>query len=367
MSKNGNKLSFHAFDKIDDFIYFSALNCNGLYRMKIGDNQAEFIDTFPKEKMDIRHLHGAIKAFEGKLYVVPYFGNCLNIFDIKEEKFETIDLTPYIGDVKSKFYGVQIYERKVILIPSRAKSIVVYDIDSKGIECHGEWLKSVDISINENIPQIKNGSFIDEDKLYIPYGKYAAVLEINLNNFESRAIRFENIDCGFADAVFCPEKKKVYLLANGRGSVFELNLCSMKIIEYASNEELKKVAFPYIKMIDMSGSILLVMYQAKYSLLFDKSTHVFKKIQFDFINTESDKEWNAFFYSAQRISSDEIYMMGTGDYLISVIDNFCALKKSFYLEDDTILARLMNSQDGVILRERTDMDLEDFMDYIIHE
>lgn len=365
MSKN-KRLSFHSCEIVGEYLFFSALNCNGLYRMRINGKQAEFIGTFPNEEVDQRHLHGAIKAYEGKLYLAPYNGNYLNIFDINEEKFTSIDLTPYTGDIKGKFYGMLIYDRKVILIPSRAKSIIVYDIDFNCIECHSEWVKTVDISINERIPQIKNGSFIYADKLYIPYGKYAAILEINLNNFESKSINYENIECGFVDAIFSPENGNVYLLANGKGSIYELKLSTFEIVEYSSNEEFIDVEFPFIKMIDMPNTILLVMYQAKYSLLFDKSTHGFEKVKFDISNSVCDKEWNANFYSANRISSDEIILMGTGDYLISIIDNLCALKSSFFLEDDMIMARLLSSRDEVFFREKEDMDIEDFLSYTIY-
>lgn len=365
---NSNKrLSFNAFEIIDDFLYFSSLNCNGLYRMKISDVQAEFIGIFPNEKLDIRHLHGAIKGFEGKLYFAPYVGNCLNIFDINKGEFTTIDLTSYVGDVKGKFYGIHVYHRKVILVPSRVKAIIVYDIDSQKIECHSEWVESVDKFIDNSIPPIKNGSFINDDRLFIPYSLYAALIEISLTDFEVKVTEFENINCGFVDAIFMTENNKVYLLANGKGSIYEVDLYTNEIIEYASNEDFNDVPFPYIKMIDMHNSILLVMYQADCSLLFDKSTHVFKKILFEVVRDSIDiREWNAFFYSAQRLSNDEIIMMGTGDYLFSVIDNSCALKRTFMLEDDMMSHRLMKNQNEAFWEERINMNLEDFIEYMIY-
>ena len=362
---NKNRLSINAFEIIDEYLYFSSLNCNGLYRMKIGYEQAEFIGTFPNEKLDVRHLHGAVKGFEGKIYFAPYIGNCLDVFDISTGEFTTIDLKSYAGDIKGKFYGIHIYNRKVILIPSRAKVIIVYDIDSQRIEVHEEWTEYVDISINESIPQIKNGSFIYKDKLFVPYGKYAALLEISLKDFRVKVKEFENIDCGFVDAIFMPESNKVYLLANGKGSIYEVDLNTNEIIEYASKEIFEDVPFPYIKMIDLPNSILLVMYQANYSLLFDKGTHDFKKILFEVAEDSKDsREWNAFYYSAQRISDEEIIMMGTGDYLISVIDNSCVLKRTFILEDDMIVPRLMKNKDEKFFRESNEIGLKDFMKFI---
>ena len=370
MNNHRNRLSFHSCEVIDNNIYFSSLNSNGLYKMDINKKEPEFIGFFPNEELDGKHLHGAVKYCDGKLYFAPFSGNCISIYDLEKKQFESIEISNCENCMYSKYYGIQIYKRKIILIPSRMKMITIYDIDTKKIEYHDEWTNGIDLLTNGDIPYFKNGSFIVDEVLFIPYNRSAALIGMNLENYKIQTIYIKECNHGFVDGFFSPFDKSVFLLSNDKSAVCKLKIDTHEFFEYEYiNDNIVDVLYPHIKMIDTKKYIMILAYQAPYNLVFDKKTHsFFKKNVYD--DELNNKEWNAYFYSGQKISDDEIWLMQTGDYMFTSINNSFEVKNKFELIDanDTEKIRLrLQIERGNIVKEDVNSELNAWLDMILME
>ena len=58
---------------LDNYIWFSNVCSNGLYRVNVDSKDIELVDFFPEEKIDARGLHKKSFAFEKKLFFIPAY------------------------------------------------------------------------------------------------------------------------------------------------------------------------------------------------------------------------------------------------------------------------------------------------------
>jgi len=353
----------HSFVLFEGYFYYSSINNNGLYRFDLKTKTTEFIGYFPEEKMNGRHLHSKAICIEGKIYFTPMSANYISIYDVNKNTIESINISNTVGSIESKYYDCVNDNDYIYFIPSRARYIIKMNINNWELSYHDEWNDCINLEEKTSIPIFKSGSFIYESNLYIPYGRDNSILIINTHSFEVARQKIGNLEYGFVDAIFEKENQRIWLLGNCKKKLVEYHLSNKSICEYdISNGQVESV-YPYIRMIDLGDKIFIPAYQQDISLIFVKETKECCAIDFESMENEENKDWNAYHFSAHKISEDDIWITNTGDYSILRVHRNMLIKEKIYLEDRLMKKRLyMNSN---LVRESRYVNVKDYLKYVM--
>lgn len=77
---------------IDDVMWISNRNYNGLYCWKMDEDCAKFMGEFPLENKNEWRLHSSAVLSDKKIYFLPDRSNYIHIYDMDQNVFDTIDL-----------------------------------------------------------------------------------------------------------------------------------------------------------------------------------------------------------------------------------------------------------------------------------
>lgn len=357
-----NRVACQDFIVYNDKIYFSCLNCNALYKCDLNGDNLRFISFFPNEKIDIRNLHGALAELNGKIFFAPLMGKCVAIYNIETNEMVSVDISNIVGDCSSKYFDVCINRNKVYMIPARSEYILEIDSVTDKITFHNEWMKNINFYDIISTPAIRNGTFILNDKMYIPFSRKNILIEIELDSFSEKIIPIGDDNVGFVDAIYDKYKNEVYLLKNGQCQIvrYSFNNCEINIIQFDSNSKYKN---PYINMIKIEKNIFIIPYNENYFFKINIDTDEVKKFNYTDFDRENN-EWEACYYTAKKIGGEEFLAIKAGDYYWELYDKNCTLKSRYYLKDDNMIIRTMMAIKELI-RENDVITLNDFIQNLI--
>lgn len=101
----------------EKYMYFSARNFNGFFRLELGKAEADFIGYFKDEEMLQKNLHRQVVCVDDKLFFIPYTGKGVSIFDIKKGTFSFVKIKE--GIIVSRAF---VMDEDIIMIPSTLDS-----------------------------------------------------------------------------------------------------------------------------------------------------------------------------------------------------------------------------------------------------
>lgn len=357
--KYPDRIACEDFVIYENKMYFSSLNCNAFYRCNLDGSSVEYIMSFPNEKIDIRHLHGAMYTKKGKIYFAPMNGKCVAIYDVIKDEITSIDVTDKVRTDNSKYFSICSYKNKLYMIPSRTYWIIEVDTNSDEISFHNEWMRNIDFFENQEIPAIKNGAFLRKEKLYLPFSRKSILVEIELENFTSTPIQIGTDNNGFTDAFFDENEDVVWLLKYGESSIVRYSFSTQEETVFHLKESDKAIKCPYIKMIEMGNKLIVIPYQESDFICLDMQLgevsclkHLDQDIQ--------ENEWGAYYYTAKKIADNKFLAVGAGDYMWEEYGKQCDLLTSYSIEDDDMVARILTSE-NIILKETAQLGLPFFL------
>jgi hypothetical protein len=115
---NPEDRNLHFMDAYQDGIYryFSAIDCNGLFRMQIGKESAEFLCFFPDEDLNQKYLHRRVFFYKSKLYFTPYRGRGISVYDLSTNEMR---FYPILDGKAGVCYLSQAHliENRILLLP----------------------------------------------------------------------------------------------------------------------------------------------------------------------------------------------------------------------------------------------------------
>lgn len=125
------------FDVLDDgkYLWFSAIEYNALFRVDKRNMNIEYVGYFPDEDFFAYRLYTSINEYNGKLFFTPCSAHEIGVYDMKENRFEKINIgisknDNNTSDIKygKKFVSGFIAKGKLILIPCCYDREVIYDL-----------------------------------------------------------------------------------------------------------------------------------------------------------------------------------------------------------------------------------------------
>jgi hypothetical protein len=179
---NERKLKFVDCVLINDKIWFSALNINGLFCADYKTGKAKFIGHFPSEypigdKMGV-WLYWPVQHYNNKLIFGPANANDIIVYDIKINEFIKHELRSVSREdvVYCKFNSSILFENYIYFIPSLYPSIVRFDIETSEITYITEW------EFDNNCDQIfyYSGAYILGNICYLPSLRFKAIYKLDM-------------------------------------------------------------------------------------------------------------------------------------------------------------------------------------------
>lgn len=159
---------FHDMIKVDNEIWFSAINRNGLYRMNDKASRMELMHYFPDEGFFATFLHSKVFSCGKKIISVPFQARQIHVFDRETKKMLAMDFSEISDSIGYSFFDIALQDKNVIyMIPCRYKKMIRYDVSL------GE-LKEIDVikddykhKWNKEGPFVLKGACIVESKIYL--------------------------------------------------------------------------------------------------------------------------------------------------------------------------------------------------------
>lgn len=149
----------------EGYLYFTSMNTDSLYRVKLQNNELERVAYLPVEKCGF--LFSSIQFVEDKLWMIPLESNHIMVWNKKNRLIEVINL-PY-----SVMDGYKAYEhRKAVafheylwIIPTKVKAVVRINTSNYSVRIFDTFPKGVHFGMTGGMP-FKNVDLYG-DNLYL--------------------------------------------------------------------------------------------------------------------------------------------------------------------------------------------------------
>lgn len=181
-------MGFACYDayKEENFIWFSAIDHNGLYKINIDNNEMVRVAEFPEED-DIFELHRKVIVYNRVLYFIPYKGNGISTYNLDTHEMDYF--TPH--DENELHASDAFLEDDIIWILPRSLNQPLYEfnITHKKLYPHEEWnnriLKLYGLT-NNHILSLTSTCFVNSTMMTVIYNtSYVIKTSIKTWNIES--------------------------------------------------------------------------------------------------------------------------------------------------------------------------------------
>jgi hypothetical protein len=166
------------------YMYFSARNFNGLFRIAIGTDTAEFLGHFKEEEILKKNLHRQVVCINNQLYFIPYTGKGISIYDKAANTFSFAGMEGQEVFFISRAYAIN---SDILMIPSDISvPFVMFHTDNRSFEIMEKLKRQFDDVYRQNQEKDIRGlysSCIAENMLFI-CGDYGVIFCITLDEWK---------------------------------------------------------------------------------------------------------------------------------------------------------------------------------------
>lgn len=134
----------------DEYIWFTTYSYNALYRANKKNWVVEYVTRIPAELIvgsTGYALFGSLIKENNKLFIAPLLANNISIYDLESKTFEKVLIEQIENEslqkthAFNKFQFVVSYGESVFFTPHTYPAIVQYNITTKDLTYHIDWLK----------------------------------------------------------------------------------------------------------------------------------------------------------------------------------------------------------------------------------
>lgn len=358
------KISMHDYVKIDNDVYFSALNFNGLYRMRLSGRKLVWLGAVPGENLNQKHIYGAIAENAGKLYLAPRNGNEIAVYDLNTKVFEKIPLKYKAEGLPFKFSGVLSEGTKIYFIPARYRYLIILDVITGEMEYIEDWRKQLKVPDTYTGLLIGKGYFIKGKYLYMALMPANILVKMSLTTMEEVFIRIGEGKYGFADMCLDQDGESIWFIQKGRPAILKWNeRLGEDTVHSVMPKGFTYGEVPFINVLDNGRKVIAIGYHANMSVEVDKSCGTIQQAKWDMAGTEgSFNEWHARHYFAKKTADSSFVVANIDDNSFYAIDGD-ELKEKFYLFDKYDEIESVYSKNNLLCENR-DLGLHEFVRYI---
>ena len=171
----------------DTYMYFSALDFNGLFRMRLGETKAEFLMHFPGDAVWQKVMHRQVIRVEDCLFFIPYRAHGISVFNLKNYTMDYI-LMSSKAKVFANYSRVVQCGEGYLLIPDDFKQpFMILDIKRREV-CIAEMLDKQRrelVSGFDNVGSAQYGTYVSDNYMYTAVYGLDILLKIDKNSLNA--------------------------------------------------------------------------------------------------------------------------------------------------------------------------------------
>lgn len=322
---NDNYIEIGIEDLYDDgeYLWFSATNFNGLFKMDKRNMEPIFVGSFPNELFIGQRLYVGIAECNDKLYFSPFSAHEIAVYDMKKDEFKKINIDKrLIENDDCKFYSAITYKNNVIFIPYSYNAILCLDTDKGKLTYCSEWVNSIknDINRDRKFYYFRKAEIIDSE-LYLPSCCTDKLLIFNIitHSYEIKNMHYESTS--YHGIVY---KNNNCIFSPNTGELIKYDLKTYKSdIINELNMDIGIKSIKYIDICDANDKIWLFPHNAKSMLEIDTLNNTIRDMNvtvFMFEKKEMVPNYIGKYMFAKRITNTI--------YAYNIVDN-CLIKYEF--------------------------------------
>ncbi len=269
---NYNNLLFLDAELYENYLYFSAANCNGLFELNLKNGgKTRFVASFPGNSDSGKLIHRRVVKMGQQLLFLPFFGKGMHFYDL-----DNGDLDYY--EIKSErkydcWSNCFIFDDKVILLPFRhIESVFIFHLRER----KGEFIELVGIDEEDKMgcsPMFL--SCLSEDGIvYYTYENNKNVKRIDIKTFHVS----DYIELAFTTSEMRLIDNRLWVLSSDRNKIACYGLESRKMIL------LHDFCINNLAILDLCG--ILMIYERNYL-----KAWIFDSLKGDFISWNFDEKY----------------------------------------------------------------------------
>lgn len=186
--KYGKRLAVDKLYYDGDYLWGTAREFNGLFRVEPETYRVQYMGQFPGEKAERYRLFQGIVEYNGKLYFLPYCAENIAVYDKEQANFYTIPLGEDIKNIDKKFCRILVHGKNIYLLGSRAHVIIRLNTESGEITCIESWVKKVrEHNTDRSEGFIRSGCICGDD-LYCLNWEGTALFHMELKDLSCECI-----------------------------------------------------------------------------------------------------------------------------------------------------------------------------------
>lgn len=252
--KNIQERGLRFFDAHVDgkYLYFSARNFNGLFRVEIGKSEAEFLGHFREEAILQKNLHRQVFCIDNYLYFIPYTGKGISIYDKANKVFSFVDVQKKEKGIVSKAYLI---DRDILMIPFELSDpFILFHTHDNTCEKLSDLRNNIYMRFlkQRNVLMGLYSSCIAENKLFIKGGE-GIILSIELETWQVFAHKLPK---AYKIRSLYIDKKEIYLTVSDKCLVIRWNFQDDTCYEYRIDAE--SMEHPYMSIFRWGAHLLLL-------------------------------------------------------------------------------------------------------------
>lgn len=253
---------FHDAIRIENELWFAAININGLYKMNCLTKEIEFCCFFPNANYDQTFLYSKVFCYENKLIFIPFQANCVSIYDIENKRMHFVQI-PYTNNHSYSLFLTALQDKYIIyMIPCRYKKMVKFNLINNHMECIDVIADYRKFQWKRELPLVIKGACKIKDYLYL--GCYSSNF-IERFTIETGKIEYYNISANIGGiSHLIPQEEALWIIGNN-GMICKWNELTgiEKVVEIKRRKEKLQAfwdVFLYRDILFLSGSTTYEIY-----------------------------------------------------------------------------------------------------------
>lgn len=273
--KNKNYLSFYESVVIDDEMWFSNINFNGLFKINIKSYITEFVAHFPNEKINQKLLHTNCFEYKGQIVFVPARGKFVHFYNVNSGEFTSICVfEKEVSNDAVKFCNGAIRDGNFLYIVLKTGEMISVNLETKEVV----EVKTFKEQCQKYVLSYENFMFLNavvfEEKMFFALNLKDKILvwDIKNKNLSAIEIGINNISSMYEGKDF------FWITSNDDEYIYSCNKANYKITKYdADIYERRFEGKFYNNIIEVGEDVYAIPAQVEYILKLNHQNEKFEK------------------------------------------------------------------------------------------
>ncbi len=345
-------LSFENLLDDGEFFWFTAYDFNGLFRMDKRTWKAEYMGSFPEEKIDGKRLYTSIIMYDQRLYFSPFSASEIAVYDKRRSTFIKIDVKEPEGSMSfnyfegCKFSEVIEYKGDIYFIPCSYPTIIKINPKTNDIKYYSGWRDTLNNMVNENVDSYFWKAIVHNNHIVMPSSSTNAVVDFDMESGAS--VVYEVGQKGYSYFSACFDGHNYWLAPKFNNPIIKWNIENNMYTEYNSYlEEFSGTKYNFIRVISINNEVLLLPYQANQGIKVGLDNENISCIGPELSRVSNEQSYSeSWFLFAEQVG-DKIYAYSQKDKNFFEIDSQARIKRAEKItisEEDVIKITEMTKQ-----------------------